>query len=799
MCRQVTVSRALLIAIISLLGVAHAAPIAEAVVRAGKAETSAARIAQVDAALKTLASERDRALARMIRGIARADGGDWSGAADDLLTAARAPIAARDFALFHGAEARFHQGRYADAQKLYARLLKRHPRSVWRHRARFRLGDCERGRGRLRRAQKAWASADEMYPEFPHQVALGYARAEADRLRDRLKSAADRLRDLVKKYPNDPLTLTARAGLEQLEALGAKPPARSPDEIYRNGTSLRRRKFFESALIAFQGLLTNPKASGGLKRRARLQIGRTLLQMERHAESVATFQQLEKDSARVPAWQRRAAYWKSRALSRMGRLKEAATAYANSHPDPENLSHEAQLKIAEMYFHGGGYKPAAKLFVDLVRKKVGRLRWFMAWSNWRLGRYEEARNAFLRMRRASRYNRARYAYWAARAHAQLGEFDAAQALYTRIITSTPASYYAWQARARLADMGRPPPPVHPNPCAEKTCDPAGPSDDAITPLSDLAKRHPDVPGMVDAYELAAIGEIRQAVWRLRAIRDEQLAYSRAGRPGGWRFLFKPYVDNRKDEERAEWARLLKDDTPPKRSRDQINGLRGASRDRGFRLRLREAFSALGDWYYVRRLSYNKGDRVVEPPEDPANNPNWRQRYGRAYRPIIEAKAEKYGLEPLLLWAFMTVESAYNPWALSRVGARGLMQVMPHTGALIADRMKWRNFGTALLFEPEVAIEMGAWYVHQLLKKFDGQLPFAIAGYNAGPHRVAAWLDAKGHLPMDEFIEEIPYNEARAYTKKVLRHLMLYRRIYEGRTDWPVSQVIDPRYRDNINF
>ena len=128
-----------------------------------------------------------------------------------------------------------------------------------------------------------------------------------------------------------------------------------------------------------------------------------------------------------------------------------------------------------------------------------------------------------------------------------------------------------------------------------------------------------------------------------------------------------------------------------------------------------------------------------------------------------------------------------------------MQVMPHTGALVADRMGWRNFGPALLFEPPVAIEMAAWYFHQLIEKFQGQLPLAIAGYNAGPHRVAMWLGRKGHLPMDEFIEEIPYTEAREYTKKVLRYLAMYRRIYRGEANLRVEQVINPEFRDNINF
>lgn len=776
------------------------APIAPVVIGTARIGRPGERADRASAALGTVKSSRDRALARIIRGMARYAQSDWGSAGDDLLKVGRSPAAINDFALFYGAEARFHQGRYADAQAAYARLIKRHPRSVWRHRARFRLGDCERGRGRLRQAGTQWAKADDMYPEFTHQVALGYARADAERLRDRNSQAAARLRQLVALYPNDPLTQIARRTLTELEDAGASPPKRSARALYTTGTSLRKRKYFDQALMMFQGLLSNPKAGTSVRRNARIQIGRTLLQMERHGESLATFAQLAKDTKRAPAWHRRARYWMSRALSRMGRLKEAAASYIASKPNPEALDVEARMKVGELYFHGGGYREAATQFLALAKKRMGSTRWYLAWLNYRLGRYRQARDAFLRLRRGSKYNRARYAYWAARAHGQLGEFDAAEALYTRIATQTPNSYYAYQARARLSEMGRTLPPIVDDSCQADACDSAGPSDDAVTPLGLLTQRHPDVPGLREAYELAAIGEVRQAKWRLRAIRDEQVSYYRAGRPGGWRFLFKPYVDNRKDEARAEWARLIDPrDDAIKRSRAQVDALRSASRDRRFRAQLRQSFVALGDWYYVRRMSYNEADKVSDPPEDADKNPRWRMRYGRAYRALIEAKAAKYGLEPLLLWAFMTVESAYNPWALSRVGARGLMQVMPHTGALIADRMAWRNFGTALLFEPEVVIEMGAWYVHQLLEKFDGQLPFAIAGYNAGPHRVASWLDAKGSLPMDEFIEEIPYNEARAYTKKVLKHLMLYRRIYKGRSDWPVGQVIDPRYKDNINF
>ena len=207
--------------------------------------------------------------------------------------------------------------------------------------------------------------------------------------------------------------------------------------------------------------------------------------------------------------------------------------------------------------------------------------------------------------------------------------------------------------------------------------------------------------------------------------------------------------------------------------------------------------ALGDAFYVRRLTV-RSERPKKTPEM-GNTALWKARYARPFPQLVTEAATAYGLDPLLLWAFMTVESSYNPWSISRAGARGLMQVMPHTGALVAGGVGWPDFGTAQLHEPTVSIEMSAWYVRALLTKFHGQLPLAIAGYNAGPHRVAMWLKKKGHLDMDEFIEEIPFDEAREYTKKVLRHLALYQRIYtEGDVVWR-GQTIKPVPRMNINY
>ena len=128
-----------------------------------------------------------------------------------------------------------------------------------------------------------------------------------------------------------------------------------------------------------------------------------------------------------------------------------------------------------------------------------------------------------------------------------------------------------------------------------------------------------------------------------------------------------------------------------------------------------------------------------------------------------------------------------------------MQVIPKTGRLVAKNLGERGFSEANLAEPEVAIRFGCWYLHELMKKFKGQEPLVFSAYNGGPHNVAYWVERKGELPLDEFIEEMRFTEAREYAKKVTRYVRLYRRIYEDRFKLYLPNTIDPDYGDNIHF
>jgi soluble lytic murein transglycosylase len=148
---------------------------------------------------------------------------------------------------------------------------------------------------------------------------------------------------------------------------------------------------------------------------------------------------------------------------------------------------------------------------------------------------------------------------------------------------------------------------------------------------------------------------------------------------------------------------------------------------------------------------------------------------------------------------MTVESSYNPDSISPARAMGLLQVIPKTGLKTAMLLGDEQFGPHDLLDEKTAILHGAFYYGQLVRKFRGQELLAFAGYNGGPHRVGDWLDMRGHIPLDEFVEEIPYNEAREYTKKVTRFLGLYLDLYEGHTNLYIGQKLRPSYREHPNF
>ena len=126
-----------------------------------------------------------------------------------------------------------------------------------------------------------------------------------------------------------------------------------------------------------------------------------------------------------------------------------------------------------------------------------------------------------------------------------------------------------------------------------------------------------------------------------------------------------------------------------------------------------------------------------------------QRRVKAYMPYIEEMALKHDIDPKLIQAVIATESCYDHRAVSRVGAQGLMQLMPGTAA---------DLGVSNPFDPRQNISGGVRYLRQMLDTFNQNEKLALAAYNAGPNAVKKY----GGIP--------PYKETRNYVKKIMKLL-----------------------------
>jgi len=156
------------------------------------------------------------------------------------------------------------------------------------------------------------------------------------------------------------------------------------------------------------------------------------------------------------------------------------------------------------------------------------------------------------------------------------------------------------------------------------------------------------------------------------------------------------------------------------------------------------------------------------------------RFPLQYTSQIQTNADSLNIEPALILGLIRQESMLDPNAMSAVGARGLMQIMPETGKEIARELNAQWQTATSLFVPDINIKYGAFYFKRLLNQFDGHFALATAAYNAGPNRVNKWLSTDRSLPADVWVETIPFKETRKYVGAVLAYTIIYQQRLQGK-------------------
>jgi soluble lytic murein transglycosylase len=402
---------------------------------------------------------------------------------------------------------------------------------------------------------------------------------------------------------------------------------------------------------------------------------------------------------------------------------------------------DAQFMAAWSRYNRGEYADAAQAFLaHAAEYKRWRRRaeslWFAGWSAYRANDDALARRAFDQVLVDHPTSEmALWAhYWGGRIRERSQDTEGARAAYRNVLRIAPLSYQASWAAVRLERLGE--------------------------RVVMSAPRAPERPaGLVDVLTL--LGATRPVGV------DRGIALHRAGL----------------EDEAVEEL-------------DEANGELAKVKDMRGRVMIAEMLESLGAHHqayrFATRLTQSGADLVTG---EPYAWRAWRLAYPKAFEAEVKAAAEAHDIDPLLLLSIMRSESSFRPTARSPVGARGLMQLMPATAKRIGKVATGGRPHAGRYGEPASNVWLGAWYLKQLLGRYDGQVALAAGAYNAGPGAMDRWLESGRQLELDTFVETISYRETRLYVRKVLETYQIYRRLDaapELDLHWVVSADVPKR-------
>ncbi len=699
-----------------------------------------------------------------------------------------------------------------DAVKAYE-LAMSFPRSPNALKAQFRHADALFEAGQCDLAVPTYQKLLETFPESPSDADVRLRLAECGLKSGEKRRATETLAALTREVPSRDAGVAARLKLGHLRALGVPLPQYGFEDELRHAVALREARRWPEALVVLDGLTPTKPAQLALWHRERSKV---LESLDRYADALAALEDAESDGAKDLEDSR------IRLLRKLGRTDEAV-----KRSQKRVSSQRERLRIAaDLYYRDGEYGKALNLFKQVARRRRDAdTQWHLAWLEYRAGSADVAASSFARLAdRGVDADMARY--WQARAETKAGRIAMAKRLFGKLAEAAPLSYYGIQAANRLLDLGdvaryaevtgaRPDDVPSETERATTLGGVLWRGADGTEPEGALtrARKTRRLRDAIDEYG-HALPELERALARYRMGLDDaarielRIALSelqRVSRGSPKRLADTAgslYVDFRA-ERRGVWGsrigrRLGLDARGRAEDEARLTRVKGLGKEvAGV---VRSLLVEVGDPYWTKRTALRDlGRRQWDRPSR-STRPAFRGAYPIAFPRTLAAETERRGVPPFLLMGLMRVESGFNEFAVSVAGARGLLQVMPVTGNLIASRIGDHDFAPADLLDAHTSITYGSWYIGELLEKFRGQEPLAIIAYNAGPHRVHEWLSRRRTgTAMDEFIEEVPYSQARKYVKSVLRTISIYRRVHTDRADLYVGQTMNTDFRSNINW
>jgi len=516
--------------------------------------------------------------------------------------------------------------------------------------------------------------------------------------------------------------------------------ARTAGELCSRGNIFFDHNRNQESETTFTAALGAPGLDADLECKARFFRAQSVWKARQRPRAAPLFD--EADGACARAGNRdlhaKALYQGARAYASAGNRDAALARYARieaEHAD-HTYADDARIRMAELASDAGDEAGAAKILAEVpVRYPTGDLLnealWRLAFAAWRGGRLDESlkwldENLRLVPHEEIWYAEGRVQYWKGRVFEKQGHAADARAWYERAVREYPLSVYALLALSRLQTSA---------PSAARTL------------IAGLRKQIHDVPAW--SFPPRAL---YAEVGFLRAV-----ALARMGQGS----------DARRELAKLGLATSVdKHATSAARAEDQdLLWITAILLDRGGVWSASHSLPRYAATSY--RLEYPKG----------IGEAKWKLAFPRAFPALVTKETRANHLPEALELAIMREESAFSPKTESFANAIGLTQMLVKTAKRFSDGAPVTR---DVLLDPAKNLELGAKFLGFLWKHFDAAAPLAIAGYNAGEAAVDRWLGERGDLDMDEFMETIPFDETRNYTKRVLASYFTYAWLYAGK-------------------
>ena len=682
----------------------------------------------------------------------------WDDAAKWLeISSKYQPLA--DYSIYYLGETHFNSGNYLSSIESFSTLRSKFPDSRWREEGGFK---ASMALFQLGRYVESISSFERFINENPRSPLIPQARitmAEGIEKTGGPREAYSRYKDIWLNFPSSP---EARASLERMmqislnESSSNLSPPISIEERYKRACNLLSNNIYRETISELRPILDEAKKDGAEKTgwfaEGLLKLGEAYYQIREDGNAVATLKRIPETASSTILEE--AAFLSGKALQRSGNRIEAVQAFENlirKYPKGA-FAAKAAFRIADMAEGDGDTLKARELYRIFYayfpkNNLADDALWKEGWLTYLEKDYKGASTLFQKL--LAEYPSSEFAdtvtYWAGRAAEKAGLTDDSVGHYTRVINNYPLSYYAAISRGRLSVA----------------------SSDIPLPLQ--VKTTSYTPKQVNLYVGSSPPAAPMEILNTSPIPPPPI-------PGGKGeiFMVKPgrYVSFHFNKGNILLGLGFREDASA-----EFSLAESRCDDKGTLLEIARLLTEIGDYHKVQRIMIKGFQRYLREDLDQANNEIWRFSFPTGFSDDIRVNAETNSLNPYLVHAIIREESSYRMDAVSRAGAVGLMQLMPTTGSILSKQTGFKDYSTQFLYRPEINIALGSLYLKRLIEDYKGNVPLAVASYNAGPNAVSTWISRYGIDEMDEFIEKIPYSETRNYVKKVLRSYEIYERLY----------------------